>query len=120
MQEALPGRMTSGLMLDKTRIIRDLINRTEKTRLQNILMRIPDKVCATALSSLTESERAPLYALIAGSKAERIREEIRLGSRRRMTPAVRSRLIHSFVSYFAPGATRGPGIWLRPIRPEKE
>ena len=107
-------------MLDRTRAIRDLINRTEKTRLQNTLMRIPDKVCAAALSALTERERAPLYALIAETKAARIREEIRLGSRRRMTPAVRARLLHSFVSYFTPGTTRGPGIWLRPIRPEKE
>lgn len=107
-------------MKDSSQAIRTLIRRTGRTALQNILMRIPDKVCATALSGLTESERGPLYALIAATKAARIREEIRLGARRRMTPAVRARLIHSFVSYFEPGTTRGPGIWLRPIRPDRE
>ncbi len=106
-------------MRDSAQAIRDLIRSTGRTALQNILMRIPDKVCAAALSSLGESERAPLYALMAGSKAGRIREEIRLGARRRMTPSVRSRLIRSFVSYFRAGPTRGPRVWLRPIRPDR-
>src|SRR3989304_3853972 len=98
-------------MKDSAQTIRTLLRRTESTNLENILMRIPDKVCATAFAPLTESERAPLYALIADSKAARIQEEIRLGSRRRMTPAVRARLICGFISYFHPGLTRGPKVW---------
>ena len=107
-------------MNDPVQVIRILIRRTDRTSLQNILMRIPDQVCATVLGRLTKSERAPLYALIADSKAARIQEEIRLGSRRRMTPLVRARLIRSFISYFRPGTTKGPTVWLKPIRPEKE
>ena len=107
-------------MLDRARAIRDLIHRTEKTRLQNILMRIPDKVCAAAFSLLGETERSPLYTLIADSKAVRIREEIRLGSRRRMTPTVRARLVSSFTAYFRAGTARGPTVWLRPIRPKDD
>ena len=107
-------------MLDRARSIRDLIKRTDRTGLQNILMRIPDKVCAAALSLLAEAERSPLYALIADSKAGRIREEIRLGSRRRMTPTVRARLISSFAAYFRTGTTKGPTVWLRPVRPKND
>ncbi len=106
-------------MKDFPQAIRDAVRSTGRTALQNVLMRIPDKVCATALGLLTERERAPLYALIAESKAARIREEIRLSVRRRMTPAVRARLLQSFLSYFALGITRDPRVWIRPIRRDK-
>jgi hypothetical protein len=107
-------------MKDFAQAIRDAIQSTGRTALQNILMRIPDKVCAAALGLVSEKERGPVYALIAESKAERIREEIRLGARRRVTPAVRTRLIQSFLSYFRSGRTRDPRVWIRPIRPDGE
>ena len=107
-------------MKDAALHIRELIARTERTMLQNILMRIPDKVCAVALATLPDDSRASLYALIAGSKASRIREEIRLESRRRTSATVRDRLMRSFLSYFDSDARRGPKVWIRPLRQKKE
>jgi hypothetical protein len=101
---------------DPAHRIRELIERTERTMLQNILMRIPDKVCAVALAALSDEIRASAYALIADSKAKWIREEIRLESRRRTSAAVRDRLVRSFLSYFQPSARRGPRVWIRPLR----
>ena len=104
------------MMKDSPRVIRDLIARTHPTRLQNILMRIPDKVCAAGLSTLGEEARARLYALVAETKAARIREEMRLEGRRRTSPAARARLIRSFLAYFDAGAARAPHVWIRPLR----
>ncbi len=108
--------MTSG---DFLRAIRDHLARTEQTRLQNILMRIPDKVCAAAFSILSDHARERLLALVADAKASRIREEIRLEGRRRTSPLVRARLLRSFLSYFSHGAARAPRVWIRPIRPDR-
>lgn len=94
--------------------MRTCLSGTDATTLQNVLMRIPDKVCAVALSALPEKERTATLARMAPIKAERIREEIRLEARRRTTALVRGRIIRAFLSYF--GRARKPGgpIWIRP------
>ncbi len=84
------------------------------TALQNILMRMPDKVCAVGLAALTEDERAPAYTLIAPAKASRIREEIRLEARRRTTALVRGRIIRAFLSYFGKAKKPVGPVWIRP------
>jgi hypothetical protein len=113
-----PEQTEASAMKDAGRAIREAIVPVGRTELQNILMRIPDKVCAAAFGELSESERSPLYALIADVKAARIREEIRLGARRRVSPLVRARLLRSFLSYFGAKPPRDPRIWIRPIRPD--
>ncbi len=101
---------------DFPRAVRELLARTEAARLQNVLMRIPDKVCAAAFSILTDHARQRLYALVADVKALRIREEIRLEERRRTSPLVRARLLRSFLSYFNRAGAPAPKVWIRPIR----
>jgi hypothetical protein len=89
---------------------------TGRTALQNILMRMPDKVCAVALATLAESQRLSVFPLIAGAKAARVREEMRLERARRTSPLVRARILRTFLSYFGKAA-RTPGtIWIRPRR----
>ena len=105
------------MMKDPARSLRDLILRTPATALSNILMRIPDKVCAAGFSMLPDEVRDRLYALMGGTKATRIREEIRIETRRRTSVAVRTRLLRSFVSYFEHPAPGAPSVWVRPIRP---
>jgi hypothetical protein len=89
---------------------------TSRTALQNILMRMPDKVCAVALAMLSESQRLSLYTLIAGTKAARVKEEMRLEKGRRTSPLVRARIIRSFLSYFGQAAKVPGTIWIRPRR----
>ena len=72
------------------RSIRDLISGTDATRLQNILMRIPDKVCAAAFPTLSDALQDRLYTLMGATKAARVREEIRIEARRRTSAAVRA------------------------------
>jgi hypothetical protein len=97
-------------------LVSECLDRTDRTRLQNVLMLMPDKVCAVAFAALGEEKRQSLYALMGGTKAARVMEEIRLEARRRTSPEVRSRIIRTFLSYF--GKTRkSPGtIWIRPRR----
>ncbi len=104
---------------DLPRAVRDVLAGTGLTKLQNILMRIPDKVCAAAFSTLTDHARVRLYALVADAKASRIREEIRLEARRRTSPLVRARLLRSFLSYFSHGTARAPRVWIKPIRHDR-
>ncbi len=82
-------------------------------------MRIPDKVCAAGFSALPEDARDRLYALVGSVKAGRIQEEVRIESRRRTSPLVRSRLLRSFLSYFTASAPGAPKVWIRPIRRPK-
>ena len=92
------------------------VSGTGRTDLQNILMRMPDKVCAVALAALSESQRLSVYPLIAGPKAARVREEMRLERTRRTSPLVHARILKTFLSYFGK-ADRTPGtIWIRPRR----
>jgi hypothetical protein len=92
------------------------VSATSRTSLQNILMRMPDKVCAVAFAALSENQRVSLYPLIAGPKAARVREEMRLEKGRRTSAVVRARILRTFLSYFGK-ATRAPGtIWIRPRR----
>lgn len=92
------------------------VSGADRTTLQNILMRMPDKVCAVALAMLTETQRLSLYALIAGPKSARVKEEIRLEKGRRTSPLVRARILRTFLSFFG-RATKTPGtIWIRPRR----
>jgi len=94
----------------------DCVSRADRTTLQNVLMRMPDKVCAVAFATLTKERQQSLYALIAGPKAARIVEEIRLESRRRTSALVRNRILRSFLSYFGlAGKTEGT-IYIRPRR----
>lgn len=95
-------------------LVRQCLSGADSTTLQNILMRIPDKVCAVALSALPEEERTPALARMAPIKAERIREEIRLEARRRTTALVRGRIVRSFLSYFGRAKAAGGPIWIRP------
>jgi hypothetical protein len=95
-------------------LIRDCLRGTDRTTLQNILMRMPDKVCGVGLAALAPEERDPVYALIAAPKAARVREEIRLEALRRTTPLVRGRIIRSFLSYFGKARKTGGAIWIRP------
>ena len=84
------------------------------TALQNILMRIPDKVCAVALAALPEEERLHALSRMAPVKAQRVREEMRLEARRRTTALVRGRIVRAFLSYFGNAKpTHGP-VWIRP------
>ncbi|HET6451006.1 MAG TPA: hypothetical protein VFI08_06825 [Spirochaetia bacterium] len=82
--------------------------------LQNTLMRVPDKVCAVALSTLPKEKRLLLYSRIAGPKAARIEQEIALEARRRTSPRVRARIIRSFLSYFGRADKVHGRIWIRP------
>ncbi len=94
----------------------EAVSSADAALLQNTLMRIPDKVCAVALSALPREKRMLLYARIAGPKAGRIEEEIALETRRRTSALVRARIIRSFLSYFG-RARKVPGrIWIRPRR----
>ena len=89
----------------------------DAAQLQNTLMRVPDKVCAVALSALPREKRMVVYSKIAGPKARRIEEEITLESRRRTSALVRARILGSFLSYFG-RARKVPGrIWIRPKKP---
>ena len=94
----------------------DCVSRTDRTTLQNILMRMPDKVCAVAFATLTRERQQSLYALIAGPKTARIIEEIRLESRRRTSALVRGRILRSFLSYFGLARKAGGTIYIRPRR----
>ncbi len=87
---------------------------SDQARLQNTLMAMSDKVCAVALSALREEQRDAVYALIAPAKAKRIREEIRLESRRRTPLAVRDRIIRDFLKSFEGGPKPRPKIYIRP------
>ncbi len=96
--------------------IRACLAGTGRTALQNILMRMPDKVCAVGLAALAPQERQPYLALMAPVKAARVREEMRLEAMRRTTPLVRGRIVRTFLSFFG-RARRAPGtIWIRPLR----
>jgi hypothetical protein len=96
----------------------DAVSRADAALLQNTLMRMPDKVCAVALATLPREKRLVIYSRIAGPKASRIEEEIRLEARRRTSALVRARILRSFLSYFG-RAPRAPGtIWIKPIKPE--
>jgi hypothetical protein len=103
-------------MKDHGRWMRDLLARTPSARLSNILMRIPDKVCAAGFSALPDDTQNRLYALVGGTKAARIREEIRIEGRRRTSAVARARLLRSFLAYFEHRAPRAPSVWVRPIR----
>lgn len=103
---------------DVASVIRESLEGMEATRLQNILMRMPDKVCAVGLAALPAERRRALYALIAAPKVARIEEEIRLEARRKTSAIVKARILRSFLSYFG-RAARTPGtIWIRPKRRE--
>jgi hypothetical protein len=92
------------------------VSGTSRTALQNILMRMPDKVCAVAMATLSENQRLSVYPLIAGPKAARVAEEMRLERGRRTSPLVHARILRTFLSYFGQAA-RTPGrIWIRPRR----
>jgi hypothetical protein len=95
----------------------ECVGRVDKTTLQNILMRMPDKVCAVALATLAPAKQEALYTLIAAPKAARIREEIRLEARRRTSALVHGRIIRTFLSYFGEGGRATGRIWIRPRRP---
>ena len=103
-------------MKDSSALIWDCVSRAEKTTLQNLLMRMPDKVCAVAFAALPEEKRRSLYALIAGPKAARIAEEIRLESRRRTSALVHGRILRSFLAYFGRARKTGGTIYIRPRR----
>ena len=94
----------------------DAVSSLDGAALQNTLMRVPDKVCAVALSTLPREKRMRLYSRIAGPKASRIEEEIALESRRRTSPVVRARIIRSFLSYFGKARRPAGRIWIRPHR----
>jgi len=98
------------------RSIRELLSGTDATRLQNILMRIPDKVCAAAFPTLPDALCDRLYALMGATKAARVQEEIRIEGRRRTSASVRARLLRSFLAYLTPGPTSAPRVWIKPIR----
>jgi hypothetical protein len=92
------------------------VARTHATALQNILMRMPDKVCAIGFQALPEDAREGLYALIAPRKAARIKEEIRLETRRRTSAAVKERIARGFLSYFGEAEKLKKRIYIRPKR----
>ena len=77
---------------------------------------MPDKVCAVAFATLTKERQRSLYDLIAGPKAARIVEEIRLESRRRTSALVRNRILRNFLSYFGLAGKTGGTIYIRPRR----
>ncbi|HUI72180.1 MAG TPA: hypothetical protein VL354_16795 [Spirochaetia bacterium] len=103
-------------MKDLERSVRDLVGSTDATTLSNVIMRVPDKVCAAAFAILSDDARARLYAVIGDTKAHRIREEIRIETRRRTSAAVRAGLVRVFLAYFRHRATAAPRIWIRPMR----
>jgi len=107
------GRTRSGLPAAE---VWSAVSSADAALLQNTLMRVPDKVCAVALSTLPREKRMAVYARIAGPKAARIEQEIALEGRRRTSAPVRARIIRSFLSYFG-RERKVPGrIWIRPTR----
>jgi hypothetical protein len=98
-------------------LVEECLGSQEPARLQTTLMLIPDKVCAVAFAALDDARRRSLYALLGGTKATRVREEILLEARRRTTPLVRARILRSFLSYFRAARKSAPAIWIRPKRP---
>ncbi len=98
------------------RLVRACLSQTGRIALQNILMRMPDKVCAVGLAALAPEERTPCYALMAPVKAARVKDEIRREALRRTTPLVRGRILRTCLSFFG-RARKTPGtIWIRPVR----
>lgn len=64
--------------------LRELLESTDPVRVQNALMAAPDREVALAISRLDEIERESTLAKVSAPKAERIRDEIDLCSKRRV------------------------------------
>jgi len=107
-------------MRDHGRWMRDLLSRTPSAALSNILMRIPDKVCAAGFSALSDDMQERLFTLVGDTKAARIREEIRIEARRRTSKVTRARLLRSFLAYFEHRPPPAPSVWIRPIRKRRD
>jgi hypothetical protein len=103
-------------MTDAASEVAACIGRTDEARLQNVLMAMGDKICAVALSTLAVERRESVLARIAPAKAKRVREEIRLESRRRTTPAVKERIIRAFLASFEARPPARPRVYIRPRR----
>ena len=106
-----PGMRMAG---PGTEAVRRCLAAAGPLALQNILMRIPDKVCAVALASLPDEERESALSHVAPIKAERVREEMRLEARRRTTSLVHGRIVRAFLSYFGSAKPSHGPVWIRP------
>ena len=107
-------------IMDTVKAILSVLQHTERAKLQNTLMRIPDKICAAALSALDAEARSAVYGLIGGAKAARIEEEIGLEARRRTSSTVKNKLVHSFFTYFEPEGKQTLRPYIRPTRRRPE
>ena len=88
-----------------------------RVTVQNALMRLTDRQIALSLRYMEESDRIFLYRLLPETKVRRIREELRLQERVRITYGQYRKTINAVIDALAGGTSGGPRqSYLRPIR----
>ena len=85
----------------------ELIRTLSKARVQNTFMRLSDKEVAVSIRELDTDTRERVLNLMPPGKSERIRDEMRLFSRRIVVPESKYREILTHVIAVLEGRSRG-------------
>ena len=92
---------------DARKAVLDALSGHDRVSLQNILMIVPDRENAVALSLLDERERERILALLGPQKRIRVKEEIDYQKRLFVRPGRSYAIIRRFLEYFERGAKAG-------------
>jgi hypothetical protein len=95
--------------------ILETLSRHDRVSLQNILMAVPDRETAAALSLLGERERERILAILGPQKRIRVGEEITFQTRLFVRGDRLKAIIERFLAHFERGA-KGGGLksYIRP------
>ncbi len=93
------------------------IRRLPKVQVQNTLMRLTDREIALSMRFMEDRDRSFVFSLLPGGKADRIREELKLHTRLRITMDQYQRVVGSLQQQLAgTGARESTRSYIRPRR----
>lgn len=103
--------------MDPNEKILSVLRYTSKVRLQNVLMKIPDREIAVSIMYLCPEERENIFALLSPAKVMRIKEELTYQRKLNIRYSRYLKFVDAFLSYF--GSSSGASKRRSYIRPKR-
>lgn len=107
--------------MDPVQKILNILKYENRIKIQNILMKVPDREIAVTIMTMNEMEKELLFSLIGPAKVKRIKEELGYQKKLDIRKDRYLKILNKFLSYFEAGNTQFKNrSYIRPKRPGRD
>lgn len=107
--------------MDPVQRVLNILKYENRIKLQNVLMKVPDREIAVTIMAMNEMEKELIFSLLGQAKVQRIKEELTYQKKLDIRKDRHLKIINKFLSYFEDGNRQFKNrSYIRPKKPGRD